>query len=365
VVRGEALSFDVAVVGGGPAGGAAGLSLRSHAPGLSVVQIEASAYDAPRIGETLPPQSRHVLEHLGVWEAFCRQGHAQVCGTAAAWGSPVPQENDFLFTRHGNGWHLDRTAFDSMLAGEAERRGVRRLEARVIDAEREAGGWRLILSNGFPLNARFLVDATGSAATFARRLGARFAAADRLTGFVRFFEDRDGNDPRSLVEAFEDGWWYTAGLPSGLRIAACMTDADLGRGLGLNDPESWARRLDAAEQVRARLQGARPRGDIVVRAAQSRRLDPAAGEGWLAVGDAASVFDPLSSSGITKALRSGIFASYAIGDVLVKGEAQGLERYRRYVHDEFEGYTRVRARYYTEERRWQESDFWRRRAVLT
>ncbi len=100
-----------------------------------------------------------------------------------------------------------------------------------------------------------------------------------------------------------------------------------------------------------------------MRAAQSRRLDPAAGDGWLAVGDAASAFDPLSSSGITKALRSGIFASYAIGDLLERGDGSGLERYRRYVQDEFEGYTRVRARYYAEERRWPESDFWRRRAA--
>ncbi|HEX3127744.1 MAG TPA: tryptophan 7-halogenase [Thermoanaerobaculia bacterium] len=361
MVRGEDL-IDVVIVGGGPAGSAAGLSLRSHAPGLSVVQIEASAYAVPRIGETLPPQSRRLLEHLGVWETFRNQGHEPVAGTAAVWGAPLVQENDFLFTRHGDGWHLDRTAFDAMLAGEAGRRGVQRVEGRVIDAAREQGGWRLSLSNGPGFRARFLIDATGSSATLARKFGARFVATDRLTGFVRFFEDRNGNDPRSLVEAFEDGWWYTAGLPGGKRIAACMTDADLARRLRLSDPESWSRRLDDAEQVRARLQEARPQGDVVVRAAHSRRLDRAAGEGWLAVGDAASVFDPLSSSGITKALRSGIFASYAIGDLLVKGDGRSLERYRRYSQDEFESYTRVRARYYSEERRWPESDFWRRRA---
>jgi flavin-dependent dehydrogenase len=364
VVRGQDL-IDVAIVGGGPAGSAAGLSLRSHAPGLSIVQIEASAYGAPRIGETLPPQSRRLLEHLGVWEAFCKQGHAPVAGTTAAWGAPVAEENDFLFNRQGDGWHLDRTAFDAMLAGEAERRGVGRIESRVIDVGRESGGCRLSLANGPDLKARFLIDATGSSATISRKLGARFVSSDRLTGFVRFFEDRYGNDPRSLVEAFEDGWWYTAGLPGGKRIVACMTDADLGQRLCLGDPESWSRRLDAAEQVSARLQGSRPQGEIVVRAAHSRRLEPAVGEGRLAVGDAASVFDPLSSSGITKALRSGIFASYAIGDLLVQSNDQGLARYRRYIEDEFQGYCRVRARYYSEERRWPESVFWRRRAMYT
>ncbi len=363
-------NVDIVIVGGGPAGSAAGLSLRSHEPGLSVALVEASDYAGPRIGETLPPPARRLLEHLGVWQSFLGQGHAQVYGTAAAWGASVPYENDFLFSMQGNGWHLDRAVFDAMLADEAGRRGVHRLsDARVTDVERIERGWHLSVQagqDGRELRARFLVDATGASATFARRNGARFESADRLTGFVRFFEDRDGNDPRSLVEAFEDGWWYTAGLPGGLRIAACMTDADLGRDRRLSDTTAWTRHLEASERVNERLQGTSPKGEIVVRAAQSRRLSPAAGtaeENWLAVGDAASVFDPLSSSGITKALRSGIFASYAIADLLAKNDVRGLERYRRFVRDEFESYTRLRARYYGEERRWPESEFWRRRAA--
>jgi flavin-dependent dehydrogenase len=356
--------FDVVIVGGGPAGSATGLSLRAHAPGLSVVLIEASEYEGPRVGETLPPPARQLLDHLGVWESFRRQGHAEVCGTAAAWGAPMPYENDYIFSTRGNGWHLDRAAFDAMLSEEAEHRGVLRLRhTRVSRADREGGGWRLCLAEGGELKARFLVDATGSSATFSRQAGARFVVADRMAGFVRFFAEPAGGDPRTLVEAFEDGWWYTAGLPGGLRIAACMTDADLARRLRLTDPEVWSRRLEATARVREALRGARPQGPVVVRATQSRRLDPAAGAGWLAVGDAASLLDPLSSSGITKALRSGIFAAYAIGDLLAKSDDRGLERYRRYVIEEFAAYTRLRARYYAEERRWPESEFWCRRSM--
>jgi flavin-dependent dehydrogenase len=356
--------FDVAIVGGGPAGCAAGLSLRAHAPGLSVALFEASAYESPRIGETLPPPSRRLLEHLGVWEAFRQQGHREVHGTAAAWGGPVPQDHDFLFTTQGVGWHLDRAAFDGWLAAEAERRGVTVLrQTRVRRAARKQDIWQL-QAGGDLLTARFLVDATGSSAAFARRCGARFVASDRLAGFARLFEEEEGNDPRTLVEAFSDGWWYTAGLPGGLRIAACLTDSDLARPLRLGEAAAWTRRLESTERVRELLRGARPRGPVVVRATQSRRLEPAAGDGWLAVGDAASLFDPLSSQGILKGLRSGVFSSYAIGDLLAKGEGTGLERYRRYVQGEFESYSRVRSRYYAEERRWPESPFWRRRASL-
>ncbi len=358
-------AFDVAIVGGGPAGCATGLSLRAHAPGLAVVLIEASAYETPRIGETLPPPSRRLLEHLGVWEAFRRQGHREVHGTAAAWGSPVPQDRDYLFTAQGSGWHLNRVAFDALLADEAERRGAAvRRQTRVRQAAREQDLWVVKMADGDPLTARFLVDATGSSAALVRRCGARFVASDRLTGFARLFEEGEGRDPRTFVESFADGWWYTAGLPGGLRTAVCLTDTDLARRLRLGEPVEWNRRLAATEQVRAILQQARPRGPIVVRTSQSRRLEPAAGESWLAVGDAASLFDPLSSQGILKGMRSGIFAAYAIGDLLAKGDPRGLLRYARHVREEFASYSRVRARYYAAECRWPESPFWQRRVSV-
>jgi flavin-dependent dehydrogenase len=360
----SARSFDVVIVGAGPAGCAAGLSLRSHAPSLDVALVEASDSQAPRVGETLPPPARGMLVHLGIWEAFQSQKHREVHGTSAAWGEAEPRDNDFLFAARGNGWHLDRAAFDSMLAAEAARRGIALLHpARLSAAVREGSDWRLRLAGGAELCARFVVDATGTAAAFARRQGARFLASDRLTGFARFYEGSEAADPRTLVEAFADGWWYTAGLPGGRRIAACLTDADLARRLRLRDTAEWSRLLAATDRVREALRGAQPEGDVIVRATPSRRLDPVAGDDWLAVGDAAAVFDPLSSSGILKALRSGIFAGYAIGDLLTQGDARGLERYRRLGREEFASYSNLRARHYAAEGRWPESEFWRRRRI--
>jgi flavin-dependent dehydrogenase len=107
-----------------------------------------------------------------------------------------------------------------------------------------------------------------------------------------------------------------------------------------------------------------PSGPLVVRSAASRRLEPAAGANWLAVGDSASRFDPLSSQGIVKALRSGTFGSYAISDLLTREDNSGLERYRRYVSEEFESYAEVRTKYYREEQRWPLSEFWRRRHAV-
>ncbi len=357
--------FDVAVAGGGPGGCAATLALRAHAPGLSIALIEASSYAEARIGETLAPPAADVLRHLRVWDAFQAQGHHPGYGTAAAWGSAVPHENEFLFHVRQVGWHLDRAAFDGMLAAQAEARGVEVTRGtRVLDAAREGGGWRLSLSSGAEVRARFLVDATGAGASLARRHGgARHRAHDRLAGFVRFFgQPGGGGAPHTLVEAFEHGWWYTAPLPDGRRVAACMTDTDIARPLGLESDGVWTELLArTAPATSSALAGAVQEGAPVVRAARTQRLAPAAGDGWLAVGDAASTFDPLSSQGMLKALRSGIFGAYAVGDLLAKGDEAGIRRYRQFVDGEFQGYLRTRAKYYADERRWPESEFWRRR----
>src|SRR4030095_4615867 len=98
--------FDVARVGGGPAGSATALSLRAHAPSLSVILIEASDFDACRIGETLPPPVRTVLEHLQTWDEFCALGPREVYGTTSVWGQPVPSDNDFIFMPANTGWHV-------------------------------------------------------------------------------------------------------------------------------------------------------------------------------------------------------------------------------------------------------------------
>jgi flavin-dependent dehydrogenase len=354
-------SFDIAIVGGGPGGAATALSLRAHAPALSVVLIEASHYEAARIGETLPPPARSLLAHLGVRASFQEQGHREVYRTTAAWGSAALLDNDFIYMPANTGWHLDRAAFDAMLAAAAHRQGATLLlDTRVCDSAPAGNEWRLTLSTGRAVAARFLVDATGATAALARRCGARFVETDNLLGIAASFQGCDGN-PSILIEAFKDGWWYSAGLPGGRRIVACMTDADIVKRERLHDPQVWQRELNTRANIAATVQRGRISGKMAIRSASSRRLEPAAGRDWLAVGDSASRFDPLSSQGIFKALRSGIFASYAIGDLLTRDDKSGVERYRRFVFDEFKSYAEVRTKYYREEQRWPESEFWLRR----
>jgi flavin-dependent dehydrogenase len=219
---------------------------------------------------------------------------------------------------------LHQPRFDAMLARQVELRGAHVLRgSRWVRAERVAEGFQLALTDEVRVSARFVMDATGRSASFARAQGARPRALDRLFGFTRYVPAAAGSDPRTLIESFAEGWWYTALLPGGLRVVACMTDVDLGRELGLLDLEPWTRLLDESRWVRQVVGDTAIPETCLARPASSHMLRPVHGEGWLAVGDAASAFDPLSAQGIVKALRSGVVASYAAADFLLKQEGVG------------------------------------------
>lgn len=370
--QGKTFRHDVLILGGGPAGAAAALSLRRHAPALSVALVEQTRYDATRVGETLPPTAQTVLERLGVWKTFLREEHVAAYGTRAAWGSDLLFDNEFIYHPAGRGWHLDRKRFDLMLAREAEGRGVTTYTGHRFNGSRPdgCGGWMIEAKteqgSEVCIEAAFVIDATGRRAAFAAQRGIRKVLQDGLLGVSVTFGAGDTEtfaDTYTLVEAREEGWWYSALLPEGKAIVFCMSDADIVKRRGLRSGNVWLKQLEQTCHTKARLRGATPLGAPSVHAAHTHRLERVNGDTWLAVGDAATTFDPLSSQGILKSLRSGVLASYAVADHF-KGETSGLEKYAALIAREFEDYLTARADFYGRERRWQDSPFWRRRHPL-
>jgi flavin-dependent dehydrogenase len=360
--------FDVVVLGGGPGGTAVALSLKKHAPSLSVAIVEASRYEDTRIGETLTPIAQPLLKHLDVWNRFTADDHLSSYGSCSAWGSDELVANEFIYYPHNRGWHLDRRRFDSLLASEASQKGVILLTDSTLvgSGSRIDGRWQLTVRSSREMSTlietSFVVDATGRRAAFARQQAAGDVALDQLLGCFVFFDrdDKIAGDTHTLVEAWEQGWWYYALLPDAKAVVACMTDADISRKRGLRHSAEWFDLLMQTKHVSNRIRTAKALMQPVVRAAHSRRLSTFAGDGWLAVGDAASTFDPLSSHGIFKALRSGILAAYAIIDSF-KGVSSGLEKYAAILNREYTEYLETRTEYYGRERRWRGSAFWERR----
>ena len=100
--------------------------------------------------------------------------------------------------------------------------------------------------------------------------------------------------------------------------------------------------------------------ELHVRSARTQRLDKAVGEAWLAVGDAAMSFDPLSSEGISKGLQMGRAAADAAA-AFCQGKSSPLADYARDADAAFAEYLDARCNFYAAERRWPDSPFWKRR----
>ena len=358
-------NFDVIILGGGPAGAATALALLKH--GYSLLLIERSEYEDWRVGETLPPHVQKPLSSLGVWDSFLQSGHLPSPAIYAAWGSSQLYETQFIFTPYGPGWHLDRQRFDAMLALTAEDAGAIVLRgSRVTTASYETNGWHLLIQGGetaLHLETSFLVEATGRSSWLARCLGRRRISYDAMVGVVGVLKpetSRTSVDPILQLEAAEEGWWYSAPVPDGSLVITYITDRDYLSGSGLRHTNFWLSKLECTSHTVARSRGFHTEGDVHVRSANTYRLERPAGDGWLAVGDAASTYDPLSAEGVSKALRSGLSAAQAIHNYL-SGNSEALDEYVLGVTKEFENYLAQRIQYYRREPRWPASLFWSRR----
>jgi flavin-dependent dehydrogenase len=282
----------------------------------------------------------------------------------SAWGSPVPVETDFVRNVHGPGWHVDRRQFDSMLAKEAAKAGAQlHARSRVGTCERQGDCWAV-----GERRSRFLVDACGrnglrihgdleqQAASKTEREIEDELIAIALTISYSYVQQRPP-DLRTCVETTPRGWWYAAPLPDATSMAMFFTDPEIYRNQGIAISDE----LKAAPITARRLEGGSIQDSRVLHVTSScRRV--IAGLGWLAVGDSASSYDPLSGRGVFKALQHARAAATAITGIL-HGQADPVSLYSAQVRLEFEEYVRQRRQYYAAERRWLDHSFWRRRSL--
>jgi 2-polyprenyl-6-methoxyphenol hydroxylase-like FAD-dependent oxidoreductase len=93
-------SYDVVVIGGGPAGAATAHYLAIR--GLTVALLERSAYEEWRVGETLPPQIKIDFIKMGVWPRFLSQNFASSMEMRWSWGADTATEHNSLFNPYGS-----------------------------------------------------------------------------------------------------------------------------------------------------------------------------------------------------------------------------------------------------------------------
>ncbi len=359
------MKTDVLIVGGGPAGAAAALTLLRYTS-HKVVVLEGTGYDLPRAGETVSAAVVPFLEYLGVWQQIQQEHRLEAWATQASWGSGSLTTRDFMFTGRGHGWHLDRRVFDATLAAQIGAVGGALLTGRWLrSAVRMQDGWEIQAggeSGRICISARQVIDSTGRRASFAQRQGAHRKVYDRLVGVVGYFcwHKQAEVIQALLVEATAAGWWYTAPLPGGRIVAAFMTDADELRSRKLQEDSFFLKHLSESTYTKARIANASLDSGLHTFAAGTQLLEPCIGPGWVAVGDAACAFDPLSSLGIGHALASGIQGARIVDERIQGGEELALV-YPADVQSHVQTFLPHQQMAYAMERRWPDMPFWKRR----
>ena len=332
----------VVVVGGGPAGCAFAITAARNGHDVTMFDEHRRTKSWP--GEALPAGGGELVDSIfgpGLLEA-----HAIAFGTTSAWGSEEVVSHDFFAHWSGRGWHLDRAVFDESLRKRTASLGVRVVNQRLSSLERRSHGW---LTNE-KFSSDWLVDASGRAGAVVGRMGVPARRFDEQLALVAVVPDK-GGERVTVVESVEIGWWYTAPLPQGDRVVGLITDADL---VGRDRVSTFTAALDATRHIRP-LVGPTDSVDIGAYPAGSSIRDQLAGEGWVAVGDAAVTFDPLSSQGLITGLVMAAHAGQSF--------SEGLDRWEENYRAVFVEHEQERISFYAEELRWPDSPFWSRRAA--
>jgi len=325
--------------------------------GLAVALFEKGEGRRQHVGESLPSSTRVVFESLEltlpdeVVEPRPPE-HLVYWGSMSGGSAREPQETSLLV------W---RGPFDAFLRAAASERGVRVVEAPVSRVRPIEEGHALDYGDGETLACRFVVDASGRAGIVAKAYRQRVQAL-RTLALTGHFETKETTPP-TIVEAFADGWVWSAPLENGLRDVTVMVDGDAVR--DRDRDTAYQAAIDGAPHVQSILQSS-PRSDSV------RGIDATpygasryCGRDFLLVGDAASFLDPLSAHGVHKAMDGALVAAAVARTILERPRmAEDAARFYDERERDIFDITRARlARLYAQEARFADRPFWSKRAV--
>lgn len=360
-------SADVIVVGGGPAGATTATLVAQQ--GYGVTLFERERFPRYHIGESLIPETFWVLERLKMIDKL-RQSHFVQKHSVQFITDRGTLSEPFYFADNkphesSQTWQVLRSEFDQMMLENAAEQGVTVHEGvRVLEVlfdGARAIGVRIQDEEGHQreVYASVVVDAAGQSNLIMDRLGLRQWDAElkkaAIWAYYKGAQRGVGRDEgATLVMQLEGkkGWFWYIPLQNDIVSVGVVADYDY---LFSNRPTKNIEKIFLQEVERCpgvipRIANAELLTPVKAAKEYSYRSTQVAGDGWVMVGDAFGFLDPLYSSGILLAFKSGACAADAICEGLKTGDTsgrllgawgeeyiKGMERMRRLVCEFYDG----------------------------
>ncbi|MFT5647659.1 MAG: flavin-dependent dehydrogenase [Aureispira sp.] len=355
-------NYQVIIVGAGPAGLAASLTLSAYK--ISHCLIDANTSAIPKPGDALPPNAKPLLKQLGILDLLDSPQHIPYYGNKSIWGTNIPQKKEFIAGIHGHGYLLDRLHFENQLRQLVQNNSSSFYKGYKLKKVQDKGNLVEVViqkdSKTIKIQAPYIVDATGRKASVCRHLGVNKIELDvQLT--LSFWHQLKHKIPRQIwIEATENGWWYIS--PNAENQANCMF---------FTLKELVPQRKEIVPFLKNELQKTLQIKKIIqpteqeleekkLRSSGTTYLVQPYGKNWLAVGDAAFSYDPISSYGITSALATGFYGAHAIAAKLANEDSAFLA-YRYVIENGARAYLQKLTHQYQMEKRWRNSYYWQNR----
>ena len=360
-------STDVVVIGGGPSGSTASTLLAQQ--GFRVELFEREHFPRFHIGESLIPETYWVLKRLNMLPKmqashFVKKYSVQFVNSKGKLSAP------FYFWDNkphecSQTWQVVRSEFDHMMLNNAREHGVHAHEGiRVMDVIFEgdrAVGVNIKKEDGTlqEVRAKVVVDASGQIGLLQNRLRLRVWDPVLNKGAIWTYWEgayRDsGKDAGATIviqTVSKNGWFWYIPLHNNIVSVGVVAPFDyLFKGRG-EYAKTYDEEVELCPNVKSRVSTARRVSGYFATKDYSYRATRIAGDGWVMVGDAFGFLDPLYSSGVLLALKSGELAADAIAEGLRKGDTsaaqlgqwedyfnKGVDRMRRLVCEYYDGFS--------------------------
>lgn len=333
--------YDVAVVGGGPAGASVAGLLRLA--GQEVVIIEREKFPRYHIGESLILGFWPTIEQLGLVEKLEEMGFQRKFGASLLWGKDQEKPWTFKFrdaSKYDHSFQVYRQDFDAMLLDHARELGAHVIEEASVrdplfDGERIVGlSYQRRGAAPSDVRARMVIDASGQQ----RWLGRHFDLVDwhedlRNLAVWSYYEDcgRLGGEDigNILTENRPKGWLWVIPLAGGLTSIGYVTPSSVLAADGRTPQEILDAEIAASAVTSGLTRDARQVAGYRTARDWSYTCKSFHGPGWALVGDAAAFVDPLLSTGVALAMRGARTLAPAVHQALTHPEtaAEALGAY--------------------------------------